>query len=306
MNRQELLQFVYRPALEAVKFDPEGSSTTDMLPALQLIVQEHDLHDLHETLPSLKMAHERRETRKKTHLRKFLDKAEHIQSELGSWASDYFIRESIDTFKVTMREGGEKLCGWRNVEKDSIMKSLCHTRVSRSLSSHTEELFPRPSAKFKCLVSVLRRVYNPGFCGIVFVNQRASAIALSQLLMAHPETGTLFRCGTFVGMSSNVRQKTKLGDLLNPRVQQTTLDETNEPPNLKAFIQRRGRARKEKSNFFVLLASDSNAAGVQMWRELEREMTEAYQRDRKIANEASTRENVREEGYGNFLVESTG
>lgn len=197
---------------------------TDMsnaLTALKLTVQENDLK---ETSHSLKLTHEAREIRKKTQLRKFLDKAEHIQGELGSWATDYFVIESIDTFKMAMREGGEKLCGWRNNEKDSIMKSLSQTTISRSLASHTEEQFPRTSAKFECLVSVLHRVYTPGFCGLVFVNQRATVIALSQLLSAHPDTRTLFRCGTFVGMSSSVRKKTELGDLLDPRAQQITLD----------------------------------------------------------------------------------
>lgn len=308
------------------------TSKSNALNALMSIVQENDLH---ETLPSLKLVHEVRRPKKKNELKKFVAKAEHVQSELGSWAADYFVGASIESFRTAMREGSEKLFGWRSMEKDGVMKSLSQPAISRSLATRMEEPFPRTSAKFECLVDILRRVYTPGFCGLVFVNQRAIVVALSQLLLAHPDTGRLFRCGTFVGMSNNVHKKSELGDLLDPRMQLSTLDAfregtmnliiaTNaleegidvsacntvicfdEPLNLKSFIQRRGRARKDKSNFFVLLANDSLAARGQRWQELEEEMTKAYQRTRKTADEVRTRESVYEEGYGKFLVESTG
>ena len=335
MNRQELLSFVHRPVLEAFAFDPIGSNLTvmsDALAVLELLVQENDLY---ETLPSLKLTDEVKGPRRKTQLRKFLNKAKHIQAELGTWAADYFIGASIDSFKMAMREGGEKLSGWKSAEKDVVMTTLSRTTIPRSLASHIEGGLPKTSAKFECLLSVLSHVYTPGFCGLVFVNQRATVVALSQLLLAHPRTQKLFGCGTFVGMSNNVRKKTELGDLLDPRMQQNTLGgfregslnviiATNaleegidvsacktvicfdEPPNFKSFIQRRGRARKEKSNFFVLLTHDSSVTSVERWRQLEQEMTEAYQRDRMTVDEAHTRENVHEQGYGNFVVESTG
>ena len=335
VNRQELLSFVHRPVLEVVTFDPIGSDLTimsDALAALELLVQENDQY---ETQPSLKPTDEVKGPRKRTQLRKFLNKAEHIQGELGTWAADYFIGASIDSFKMAMREGGEKLFGWKSAEKDIIMTSLSRTTIPRSLASNIEGGSPKTSAKFECLLSVLSRAYTPEFCGLVFVNQRATVVALSQLFLAHPETQKLFRCGTFVGMSNNVHKKTELGDLLDPRVQQNTLGgfregllnliiTTNaleegidvsacntvicfdEPPNFKSFIQRQGRARKEKSSFFVLLAHNSSVASVERWRQLEQEMTEAYQRDRMIVDEARERETVHEQGYGNFVVECTG
>ncbi|KAL8819894.1 MAG: hypothetical protein Q9191_007636, partial [Dirinaria sp. TL-2023a] len=305
---------------------------SDTLAALKLLVQEDDPYKV---LPSLKLADEVKGSKKKTQMRKFFNKAAHIEAELGAWAADYFIGASIDSFKMAIREGGEKLFGWKSAEKDNVMTSLSRTMIPRSLASQIEGGFPKTSAKFVCLLNVLNRVYTPSFCGLIFVNQRATVVALSRLLSAHPETKKLFRCGTFVGMSSNVHKKKELGDLLDPQVQQHTLDgfregslnliiATNaleegidvsacntvicfdEPPNLKSFMQRRGRARKEESNFFVLLAHDSSVVNVERWRQLEDEMTEAYQRDRMMVDEARTWENIYEQGYRNFVVECTG
>ena len=268
-------------------------------------------------------------------MRKFFNKAEYIQTELGTWAADYFIGASIDSFEMAMREGGEKLIGWKSTEKDSVMTSLSRTVISESSALQVEGGFPKTSAKFGCLLNLLNRVYTPGFCGLIFVNQRATVVVLSQLLLMHPETQRLFRCGTFVGISNNAHKKKELGDLLDPQVQQHTLDRfregslnliitTNaleegidvsacntvicfdEPPNLKSFIQRRGRARKERSSFFVLVAHDSSVISVERWREVEDEMIKAYQCDRMMVDEARTRENVHEQGYGNFVVERTG
>lgn len=268
-------------------------------------------------------------------MRKFVDKAEHIQNEIGPWAADYFVEASIAAFKTAMREGGEKLFGWRNMEKDSILTSLSQTVMSKSCKTSTRDSLFRTSAKFDFLVKILHQSHGIGFSGLVFVDQRATVVALSHLLSEHPSTSGLFRCGTFVGMSTNVHKKTEIGELLDPRRQQSTLDAfrdgsvnlivtTNaleegidisscntvicfdEPPNVKSFIQRRGRARKEKSRFFVLVADDNKGAGVQRWGELEREMTGAYRRDREIAADAQIKESVHEEDFGSFLIESTG
>lgn len=47
------------------------------------------------------------------------------------------------------------------------------------------------------------------------------------------------------------------------------------PPNLKAFVQRRGRARQVKSKY-VLFVPGHNTDVLRKWTELEEEMTKAY------------------------------
>lgn len=50
----------------------------------------------------------------------------------------------------------------------------------------------------------------------------------------------------------------------------------DKPPNLKSFIQRRGRARQEKLIFAIMLADDDVSAFLNSWQELEEEMLRVY------------------------------
>jgi ERCC4-related helicase len=66
----------------------------------------------------------------------------------------------------------------------------------------------------------------------------------------------------------------------------------DKPPNLKLFIQRRGRARQEKSTFAIMLADDDVSASLNSWQELEEEMLRVYQNDARLLQEVSDLENI--------------
>lgn len=109
----------------------------------------------------------------------------------------------------------------------------------------------------------------------------------------------------------------ELRDLLDPKDQQTTLKDFregrknlliattaleegidisacnvvvcfNRPPNLKSYLQRRGRARQENSTI-VLLSSVNNEADILAdWKKMEAEMIAEYMKDGRDLVEVET------------------
>ena len=268
-------------------------------------------------------------------LNRLCTKARHIYEELGAWPADYFIIASINRFKESVRIRDEVLLGWDDAEKDYLANlltpveslALCHDFGSVDLS--------RLSAKAEQFIDLLVEEDNAEFSGLVFVKQRATVVMLCHLLSVHPRTRDTFECGSFVGTSTSGSRKTNLGELLEPKAQKDTLDDFrkgsknlivatsvleegidifschlvicfNRPENLKSFVQRRGRARKEKSTFVVMSAMDDVAKGVSEWQALEEEMVRMYQDDmRELAQIAET-ENIEEDCDRQLRVESTG
>jgi len=55
------------------------------------------------------------------------------------------------------------------------------------------------------------------------------------------------------------------------------------PPNVKSFIQRRGRARQERSDFAIMFPKNDRGSKIESWKDLEENLIRAYQSDlRKV------------------------
>ena len=325
---------MHPPSLRLLTFARDSSIEKDSSPLLQSLLNISNDNDLVGTFPSFKPASLVRRPEKKTQLKKFVRKAQHVEYQLGSWASERFIVTSIRIFKDAMRANGEKMVGWSSMEKDSVMESLQEVDITTYFATHSSDTITNTSAKFECLLEALLKEYDASFCGLIFVEQRVMVLALSQLLSIHPRSRNIFRCKTFIGMSSDTKRKTELGDLLNRRDQLTTLDDfrqgsinliiaTNaleegidvsacnnvfcfdDLPNLKSFVQRRGRARAENSNFFVLSSKD-NGGSLEKLRAAEEEMIKRYQDDKRLRGEFIKREGIQEDSKERFVVKSTG
>jgi len=74
-------------------------------------------------------------------------------------------------------------------------------------------------------------------------------------------------------------------------------------PDLKSFIQRRGRARSKRSTFIVIFPKGQEKALLE-WRKLGVEMKEKYMDDMRHS-EGIERLEADEDGYPEFLIEST-
>lgn len=248
-------------------------------------------------------------------LRKFSDRARYVQEELGPWAADYYITESINRVKLLMHGQQNRHLGWHDEQAIHIVYSLGQVHVFEPTFDTQRQMDTIVSKKCAAVLSFLQNKASDTFRGIIFVEQRVAVFVLSHLLSVYPGTKSLFKCGTFVGISTDQRKKMELRDLLDPQNQQDTLKDFregrknlliatsaleegidisacnvvicfNKPPNLKSYVQRRGRARQEKSTI-VLLSSQSDEADVAVdWQKKESEMVSEYMRGGRDSVEA--------------------
>lgn len=259
-----------------------------------------------------------------------------MHQELGSWASEYYVYESIRKFRDAVtskkyvpscRGGGESdllLDKLQNVCIDGRSETAAHFSGKMVISE-----------KVKQLIQFLESHEEAQRYGIIFVEQRATVAVLNRLLSTHPMTRAIVKCSTFVGTSANSSRKITLGEWLDSSQQQDTLvgfrrrernliiatsvlEEGidisacntvicfNKPANLKSFIQRRGRARKEESIFVLMLSSEDESLGPNKWEALEAEMTKTYQQDAAERQKTQRLEEIEELSNTEFRVESTG
>lgn len=263
-------------------------------------------------------------------LNRFIEQTQDITSELGNWAGTKHMLASIANFKKNMRDNAER--AYLSPDKDFAMATLCELGALEDHSSviQSHDLSP----KCQALVDALLQAYSEDFCGLVFVKRRATVLALRWLIESHPETHGLFRCGTFIGMST-VQSKTTLGHLHDVHSQAITLrmfrsgllnliittDALEEgidvpacntvvsfdrPLNLKSYIQRRGRARRGRSKFIVILNNEKDEQELKKFGAKENELLQKCQDEQR---------NVPEQGLNNdrqkrdslfFCIDSTG
>jgi ERCC4-related helicase len=343
-----MLKHVHRPILCRIDYLPHEASELipDCRPLLGLITICQRA-DIKQGVNDLKLGAER-ESRSKLEkllsnaqgyngqqLQKFRDKAKHIYEELGPWAADYFIIESITRLKKVVETEKGLFLGREEQEKACIFKDLSQIAITRSGIGFTAADCPQVSPKLDQLISFLIKEDNAEFSGIIFVRQRATVIVMAELLSVHPKTKNRFQCAPYVGLSNSASRKQTIGELLDLRAQRDTLTDFRDgrknliiatdvleegidvtacrlvvcfdsPPNLKSFIQRRGRARQKQSKFAILVAHDDDSATFKNWQKLEEEMIRAYQDDARLLQEVSALESVREDVTDKFRVETTG
>jgi hypothetical protein len=118
-------------------------------------------------------------------LKKFAAKVQHIHIELGRWAADYYMAESIQKFI------------------DAAEAKLAITTRNYQMAI---------TKKAQKLINFLVTCDNAQQHRIIFVEQRATVVMLNKLLTIYPTTKDLIRCGTFVGSSAYTEQKAALSE----------------------------------------------------------------------------------------------
>ncbi|KAF2143233.1 uncharacterized protein K452DRAFT_350330 [Aplosporella prunicola CBS 121167] len=269
-------------------------------------------------------------------VRKLYSRASEVLNELGGSATEFYIRSCIVRADYYLSRSGS-VPSWSQAEAKYLREFLSGIAAVPSISSGGPP-YEHLSSKVETLIDFLVAEARPDFNGIIFVEQRATVAVMGNLLSKHPKTKEHFNIGTFVGTSITSSRKLHIGigDLVELKHQQQTLDDfragkknlivaTNvleegidvsnchivicfeEPKNLKSFIQRRGRARKQDSKFVIMLAGDSSlASSPERWLDLEEQMKEAYLNDLRKVKAAEEREMVEEESDLEMCVERTG
>lgn len=190
------------------------------------------------------------------------------------------------------------------------------------------------SAKVLCLIDFLANIELDNFTGLVFVKTRSTCAVLGHILSVHEKTKNKLRVSTFVGTSASANRKFNMGELVDVKNQTDTLDHLRrgqknlviatsvleegidvsacnivvcfeKPPNLKAFIQRRGRARKSQSKYVLMFPEDDNQSQIATFQQLEEEMRQRYMDEMRQIEELRMLE-AADTGRREFYVESTG
>ena len=239
-------------------------------------------------------------------LAKFQRKAQYLFETLGPWCADFFILESIKSLKKLSSEDHELFFNWTYDERHRLLSllgqdaTLCQLEQNRN---HQELLVSPKVAK---LLSFLAAQDPSESKTLIFVEQRVTASVLSTLLSMYPSLRGRFHCAPFVGLSNSGSRKYSMPELLDLKTQSRALADfrakekniivaTNAleegidvqacnivicfdlPHNVRSLIQRRGRARQEKSVFVLMFEEQESQARLYEWEELERELQAAYQ-----------------------------
>lgn len=324
---------------------PTEAQQSTLLVALQGAYQQYDLktdpyvvelrdkhrqgHDSSEALEKVFLSGK---TYCKDQLRGLVTKAEATCEELGPSPTDWYLRKCIEKLVQSVEGMDQRLLDWSKGEKahlSSILRCLLPPESDEVPPMSLKNLSP----KVESLIDVLVSEAGPDFTGLVFVKQRIWVAILSEILSVHPRTKDLFRIGTFTSTTSTMR-KFSVAELASLRNEKNTLDDFRagsknliiatsvleegidisschlvicfeRPENLKSFIQRRGRARRQESKYFIF-EPNSCPTTKDKWEKSEEEMKAAYLDDLRKVEEAEQREREDEEEVLYFEVPSTG
>ena len=248
---------------------------------------------------------------------------------MGSFAAEYYIRQCISRLQKKADEGSFIL--ENDLEKTYLRRKLAEVVVVEREGCHLESHATSP--KVRALIQCLREIDSPTFAGLIFVRTRAEVAVLSQIISIQ---APWFKVATFVGESGFSGRRNTLGDLADLKNQKETLDDlrlgrknlvvtTNaleegidvsacnvvicfdRPPNLKSFIQRRGRARRLASKYVIMFEDKGfQHSDVMIWQELEEEMRRTYMDELRVLEEIQRLESIEETADREFTVRSSG
>ncbi|KAI0662184.1 P-loop containing nucleoside triphosphate hydrolase protein [Cubamyces menziesii] len=276
-------------------------------------------------------------------MRDFARAAEDICCELGPWAADWYVAMVIERARTAANPYNNIMSAWQEKEKRYLLKILSRVQVTAP-SSEPDNIVNGITPKVRALVDSLIieeaqfRSRDEDYSGLVFVTRRDTVLALAELLRRIPETAQLFRIGCLLGSSSSFKRHSflditrnlvedsqadtlrdfKIGDknlIVSTSVAEEGIDiqacgsvvRFDPPPNVVAWAQSRGRARRKRSSFIIMF-EETSPQKVKEWEETERRMMAAYNdplRDAMMPLQEEEDFND-ERDYVEFQVASTG
>lgn len=251
---------------------------------------------------------------------------------MGESATDYYIKACIQKVQRGPADDWFAIEGLESEEKVYLRQQL--SKVQLPVQGNLLGERSRLSPKVRTLIDFLRNQEHVSRSGLVFVRTRADVAVLSHILSVHTP---FLAISTFVGASNCSGRKSTVGELADVRNQRDTLEDlrygrkdlivtTNaleegidisscsvvicfdKPPNLRSFIQRRGRARKSDSKYVMMFESGPESEIVSTWRALEDEMRKMYGDDMREVHELQKLEDLEDEDLGGrtLFIEATG
>lgn len=305
LHREQMLEYVHRPAMSTIEHDPCVEACPGSFDRLYAICQSMSLED-DPYIRSLKTQDQDRyieavrkgKSYTKDTMTNLIRTARRVNGELGPSLCYTYIRSVA-----------EMLCGRSDIA-DAMMPDMSSDEKSyisellRPFATHNS-MPPKLcySPKLQSLIGLLEREILKDTRCILFVKTRADVYLLHKFIEEFAPTLDKVKSGTLVGTSTSPNRGNNL-ELLDPRQQQSSLEDLasgaknllictsvaeegidiaacnlvicfEPPPNLKSFVQRRGRGRMSKSKYILFLERGQRDV-LATWEDLEKKMTEAY------------------------------
>lgn len=364
IHRDELAQYVHRPIFKHVLYDPPPY-WYDTLPSYNLFSLKTLVDSLNiENDPSVRTLREKLARARPssaewlrldqtlsntiikadtfTHrgLREFVSAAESLCIDVGEWAADWFITEVI---RHARRADPQRsvMFNWKADDRRYLLQNLDKIQLVPVADDPDEirrMLTPKVEALSACLIAEEDDAREAGetYSGLVFVERRATVIALAEMLSRLPETAQLFRIGRLLGSSTSSHHRGFL-DITREIVKEShtkTLEDFrggqknlivstsvgeegidiqacgsviryDPPQNVVAWAQSRGRARRKRSTFVMMLEQGKqHELTIQKWFDIERRMMELYTAPNRAA--PTYEDDDEDEDERVFRVDSTG
>lgn len=260
-------------------------------------------------------------------------RAESILNQLGPRACEWYIAECRSQTSLRGADQTALIPDVSSREKahvSAIMQSISESSISERIDSGPESTTPKAEA---LVATLLQHVTAHSTSRtLIFAEERAVVLALCRSLRAREDLATSYEFATFLGTSMLEKRKTAIADLDNYKQQSRDLDSFRTdgkvnvmvstsvleegidisacnpvicfdlPKNLVQFVQRRGRARQERSKY-IMMVSQSGPTDTGRWDELEKNMKEYYSDDSR-EHAMNGRENI-EQGW-QYRVSETG
>ncbi|WYZ37317.1 hypothetical protein EsH8_II_000823 [Colletotrichum jinshuiense] len=341
MHRDDLLACVKKPVMEYVPVQPQNHyDPPKSLQSLRRVIQNlnilEDPYVQHlqaegtdRSRRDLMAVLEKHDTYIQDQMVSFGRQANRISRELGPWAADYYIWEVISRFMASFRSQSTWFDTWKDDEKRYLAKIFGQVECQ----CPSEDAISREVLSEKVSILVEKLLQDKtDVIGIVFARERATAAVLCHLLGSHKLLKARYRIGAMVGTSQFQARKRDVWDLsraedlkslhhfrsgrTNLLVATSVLEEGidvpacnlvlcfDKPPNLKSFIQRRGRARMRDSK--LLMMFDASEPIPKEWEFMEMEMKKQYEQQGRELERLQVIEEAEEVNEMKFVVEKTG
>jgi ERCC4-related helicase len=255
-------------------------------------------------------------------LQKLMTTTIHVDTELGASAAEYFLRETVKALRANSSVTREFQLDMTDTTLSRLLYLL--DGVTPTGFSTSQDPFPVVSSKVQRLLDYLLDNPKDDLRGIVFVQRRVIARILCDILNGHARSGGKLKCVYNVGTSNSSQKKLGITDLIDRKYQGLSLPSFRQgraniivatsvleegidvqacnvvacfdsPPNVKAYIQRRGRARHQSSRYALLADDKADTEKLAQWNELEKELEKKCQDDREFGEICRTAEAQKEE-----------
>jgi dsRNA-specific ribonuclease len=315
VHRKELISRINRPEIRAVTYPITSPMSPNHESNIARFRRTYNQLDIKKDPYALHLLAQYREQRTDDAERKLRDtivggktpsqelftrifrKSGEIYRQLGSWAAEYYLYHVIQRLLKPAAMTSEGLIGSERRYQQAVLQT-----VGAKAPPSKPTLATDVSPKVHRLIQILSE-YEGDATAIIFATERVTTTVLANLLSILLERHGRYRVGAIVGTSVDAKRMFDV-DLwdssdaaaldhfrtgkVNLLVATSVLEEgidipicnlivcLEKPPNLKSFIQRRGRARAQSAWLYLML-EDGAHASIQQFQALENAMKQRYE-----------------------------